>query len=89
MASGPVKAPEYPTKLGKKIMAALDGIPNFAHARLACATLGCLHAKPRPSGPLLGRSIAVRAIRLDMGQTPLLDHGHGRLGRGRLDHQAL
>jgi hypothetical protein len=35
VASGPVEAPEYPTKLGKKIMAALDSIPNVAYARLA------------------------------------------------------
>jgi hypothetical protein len=89
VASGPVKAPEYPPKLGKKIMATLDGVPNFTHARLACATFGGLHAKPRLSGSLLGRSIAVRTIRLDMGHTPRLMHGHRRLGRRWLDHQTL
>jgi hypothetical protein len=89
VASGPVKASEYPTKLGKKIMAALDGIPHFAHARLACATFGGLHAQPRLLGALLSRSMAVRPSRLDMGQTPLLAHGHRRLGRGGVDHQTL
>jgi hypothetical protein len=72
--------------LGKKIMAALNGIPNLADPRLARAAFGCLQAAPRTSGALLRRPMAGGAICLCVGQAPLFHESHALLGQRRLDH---